>query len=396
MRKKIFYFVLFILPYLFLSFGCSTFKRTDDAIRIKPDSSYKYYSHPFSPNIVRKGNALRGSIIRLETVIFPDTCIAGSARNYKEQSRAVFLDAMSPNLNYVEFIPFEDIDFIGPKFGQPFNTFETYNYPLEPKRFRYVDWDTIKLKCKECTCTPFGFRLPQLSLKCPLKSCQWYFLEIRAGYTTYRDYLTPTTKHWKEAFLGEVAAGIRFGNNRQYGIGLMLSTGVPIYNSFTSEDIQRPLALLHFRWDPTRKCVSERTEKGLALGSKYPCPDCPEEYIVNNQDIDIGQCVSPFFFIESGIPFDRISLDLFKLNFSSANCKQKIKAAAPYLKIDYVPITFTIGGGLDFHLSSTLDFSIDIGWRNYAFGENQAILGFSNVPSYRRINLFFVRTGITF
>ncbi|MGB9913010.1 MAG: hypothetical protein ACPLRO_06540, partial [Candidatus Kapaibacteriota bacterium] len=91
----------------------------------------------------------------------------------------------------------------------------------------------------------------------------------------------------------------------------------------------------------------------------------------------------------------KFSLDLFKLNLSKSNCREKISASAPYLDVKTLPLTFTIGAGVDFPISSYVDISVDAGWRSYAFGESQALLGFSNVPSYRRINIFFIRTGIT-
>ncbi|MCX7908742.1 MAG: hypothetical protein N2560_04405 [Ignavibacteria bacterium] len=393
--------LLFLFSLVFGSFACRTLKRTDDALRIKKDSAYKYTSYPYNRNIVRNGNTLRGMVLRFETLMTPDSCFAGRTPNYKVENRVAFLDVKSPNLRFVEYIPFEDVDFIGPKFGQPLNSVEDYNFPLEPKRFRYIPWDTIKAECKECNCRPFSLsvNLPCLFCpECPTRICKWYFLELRGGYSTYRDKITPNQTIWKDGFFGELTAGFRFGNRKQYAFGLMFSTGLPIYNSFTSEEIYRPLTLLHFRWDPFKNCVKPREKTTPIRVSKEPCL-CPEDEVqeqkVEKLDLPFEKCINPYFFVQSGIPIDRFSIDLFKINISRADCKDKIQASAPYLDVKTVPVTFTIGVGVDYPISSHIDISVDAGWRSYAFGESQAILGFSNVPSYRRINMFFIRTGIT-
>ncbi|MGB9770438.1 MAG: hypothetical protein ACPLX7_00485 [Candidatus Kapaibacteriota bacterium] len=399
MKQKL----LLILFFSLLLFSCRTIQRTDDALRIKKDSAYKYTSYPFDLNVIRNGNTLRGMVLRLETVMIPDSCVSNREPNYKVENRVAFLDVNSPNLKFIEYIPFEDVDFIGPKFNQPVNAFEDFNFPLEPKRFRFVPWDTIKLGCLECGCQPFSLDL-SLSLPCiicpgcPARVCKWYFVELRGGYSTYRDKRSPSETVWKDGFFGDFAFGVRFGNRKQYGLGIMLSTGLPIYNSFTGEDLRRPLTLLHFRWDPFRNCSKPR-EKTLPIRVREKdckCPDEPEEESKKKKlDLPFEKCLSPYIFLEGGLPIDKFSLDLFKLNLSKSNCREKISASAPYLDVKTLPLTFTIGAGVDFPISSYVDISVDAGWRSYAFGESQALLGFSNVPSYRRINIFFIRTGIT-
>lgn len=399
MKKILLLFSLFCI--IIVASSCRTLKRSDDALRIKKDSAYKYTSYPFNYNIVRNGNTLRGMVLRLETLMTPDSCISGRNPNYKVENRVVFLDVKSPNLRYVEYIPFDDVDFIGPKFGQPINSFEDYNFPLEPKRFRYVPWDTIKVECKACNCTPFSLsvNLPCIFCpECPTRICKWYFIELRGGYSTYRDNITPTTKVWKDGFFGELTAGFRFGNRRQYALGLLFSTGLPIYNSFTGEDLRRPMTLLHFRWDPLRNCSKPRPKtQPIRVREEEECL-CPDDIIKQKSeklDLPFEKCFNPYFFVQSGIPIDKFSIDLLKLNIARSDCRDKISASAPYLDIRTLPVTFTIGLGVDYPISSHIDISIDAGWRSYAFGESQAILGFSNVPSYRRINMFFIRTGIT-
>jgi len=405
---------IIISSILFICFvSCTSLKRTDDALRIKLDSASKYTNYPFNLAIVRNGNTLRGMVLRLETLMTPDSCVPKREPTYKVENRVVFLDSKSPNLKFVEYIPFEDVDFIGPKFNQPINTFEDYNYPLEPKRFRYVPWDTIKVECNECNCTKFSLSLslglPKIPClfcpTCPTKICKNYFFEIRGGYSTYRDKISPNESVWKDGFFGEIAGGLRFGSRKQFGIGLMLSTGLPIYNSFTSEELRRPLSLIHFRWDPLKACVKprEKTQPIKVREARGPkpcnCPDdefeTPEKPAFEKLELPFERCFRPYFFVQAGLPFDKFSLDLIKLNISRSNCKDKIKSSAPYLDIDFVPFTFTIGGGIDYPITSHIDLSIDVGWRSYAFGESQALLGFSNVPSYRRISIFFIRTGIT-
>lgn len=392
-------FIILGLLFIIILGGCSTIPRYDDAIRIRKDSAHKYEVYPFNPSIIRSGNTLRGTVIKVETFLVPDTCPVSERTSYKATNRVVFLDTKSPNLNYVEYIPFEDIDFIGPKFGEPINAFENFNFPLEPKKFRYVSWDTITQECVDCGCTPLtlAFRLP--TLQCPTRYCNWYFIEARGGYTTFSDKSEARTTVWNDAFFGEVAGGIRFGNQRQFGIGVMISSGVPIYNQFTAKQVRRPLALIHFRWDPFRNCVRQSRSEQVRLieteNSRNETSLVEENKGKEDLFPTFERCFSPYFFAQTGLPLDKASIDLVKFNLNP-DCKDKIRASAPYLDIDYLPITFTIGAGLDFPINSLLDFSIDIGFRSYAFGETQTILGYSNVPSYRRINMFFIRTGITF
>lgn len=400
MKTTYLLFIIAVLLFIIALGGCSTIPRYDDAVRIRKDSAHKYEVYPFNPSIIRNGNTLRGTVIKLETFLVPDTCPVSERTSYKATNRIVFLDTKSPNLNYVEYIPFEDVDFIGPKFGEPINAFEDFNFPLEPKKFRYVPWDTITQECVDCGCTPLALAF-RLSIKCPTRYCNWYFIEARGGYTTFTDKPEARRTIWNDAFFGEVAGGIRFGNQRQFGIGLMISSGVPIYNQFTAKQVRRPLALIHFRWDPFRNCtkhilsVEERRETLLKdcqelLGLEVETKERKEDLTPTFEG-----CFSPYFFVQTGLPFDRASIDLVKFNLNP-DCKDKIRTSAPYLDIDYLPITFTIGAGLDFPINSLLDISIDAGFRSYAFGETQTILGYSNVPSYRRINMFFIRTGITF
>ncbi|MGQ9818758.1 MAG: hypothetical protein ACUVQ1_02365 [Candidatus Kapaibacteriales bacterium] len=405
MRKylQIFIFISFFIA-LILSSACSTFNRTDDAVRIKPDSAKKYNFYPFNPSLVRNGNTLRGTVIKLESTIIPDTCPPTPNTKLKSKTNVLFLDWRAPNLDFVEYIPIEDVDFIGSKFNQPINVFESFNYPLEPKRFRRVPWDTIFVECEECGCTPFtlkwAWQPPKLDLRCPSRECNWYFIELRGGYTSYADYVAPDKKISTDAFFGELAFGLRFGNRKQYGAGILLSTGVPIYNSFTSTTKQRPLGLFHFRWDLWRSCQIAIDDVKMFYQLEYNPRNRYakvnfETETSNFIDSQKRECFSPFFFFDIGMPFDKFSLDLVKLNLNT-KCKDKIKASVPYLNTDALPISFTLGAGIDFHLSSYLDFSIDAGYRNFAFGESQTILGYANVPSYRRINMFFFRTGLTF
>lgn len=399
MRTKIMLFVLFIslLGLVFLS-GCSTFYRTDDAVRIKLDSAKKYNNYPFNPLIIRNGNTLRGTVIKMETKIFPDTCPSTANTKLKSSTNILFLDKQSPSLEYIEYIPVEDVDLIGPKFGKQLNVFENFNFPLEPKKFREVPWDTILVECRECGCSPFSLSLypPRIEIECPTRKFNWYFIEFLVGYAVYNDYITPTQRISSDGVMGELAAGFRFGNRKQYGFGLMLSTGLTIYNSFTSDKKQRPLALLHLRWEPWKNTFNPNQIQ-KELEPTEPCPDCENQMEqIHGKRYGIGKaiCISPYFFFDFGLPFDKFSLDLLKLNFNT-KCKNQIKSSAPFLNIDLLPITFALGGGIDIPLSKYFDLSIDVGWRNYAFGESQTILGFANVPSYRRVNIFFFRTGIT-
>lgn len=371
----------FIAGLLTFLASCNSFRRYDDAIRIKETSSSKYYQLP-GKNGLRDGGTLRGTAVGVIIESFPDSCPIDDSTKWMCSRYLVFLDEKSPEEKELfEKIPLDDIELVSSlftpvqnKYGN-INLFENYNNPDRLKSLREVPVDSIQRDtCCPCSCQPWGIDLGfdlDLSLKCPERTFRSFFLELRGAYAVYSDFSSQTTKIGRDAWPLEIAAGLRFGGMKEWGLGLAFSSGTKSYNSFKAVDLARPVILLHGRYQSPR----------------------------NNL---LGLCMLPFIYGQFGIALDKLSFSLFDFNFNTkcVNCKKVIedlsaKNLIPGLDLS-LPLSFGIGAGLDFPIASFMDLSFDAGFRSLAFGESMVAAGFDNVPSMRRINMLIFRFGLTF
>lgn len=394
--KKIFLAVSLLVFAIFLA-SCSSFKRYDDAIRIKEGKERKYSENPIT-KADRDGRTLRGTVVGLEVIKYPLKCPDDSVVKeliwedpLKDQTlwdgshiNILFLDNKSPEgaANY-EKIPLNDVELLRDLVKIPDNEFknlnlvETFNKPLTPDNIRKVEINTIEIDtCKgkktPCPCRPIAMpEIPCLFCpECPDRVYSWYFLELRGGYAIYTDKRSDLEYIGREAFIGEVAAGFRFGSMKEWGLGLAFTYGIKTYNSFLNTDVSRPTLLLHGRY---------QTPKDI-----------------------LGLCMKPFIYGQIGLPFDKLSLGMIKFDLSNecSDCRRYLKdlqASGQLPGVDFSwPITFGIGIGLDFHLASWFDLSFDVGVKSFAFGEEISIAGFDNVPSTRRLTMLLFRFGLTF
>ena len=400
------YFALLSALLIILA-GCSTFQKYDDAVRIKPDSSKNYNKYPFelpeNVNRDRNGSALRGTVIKIQSILILKNCDSIDLKDtsqFYSKSYLVFLDSLAKSdEEYVEYIPLEAVDLIGPKMDSSINLIERYNYPLDPRQIRKVPLDTIILDtCIDCECVPFKIGLPSYTIGfvCPTRECHWYFVEARLGYAAYLDKQSPTKEQGREAYLAELAAGVRFGVNREWGIGLAVSSGIKTFNSIMNTDVKRPFAMLHLRYDFLKKCIKPEEYISSAKSTADTCAECEYQRRLEEFKRSRGHttsCISPFVYGQIGMAFDNLTMNLYRLNINTG-CKDKISAALPYLDVS-MPISYTLGIGVDIPMSSFMDLSLDMGFRSLAFGESSVNLGFTNVPSLRRVNMFLFRLGIT-
>lgn len=353
--------ILAAIIIVLVSSSCSQFIRYDDAVRIKPDSAKKYsaYYNEDSSVVLRNGNTLRGTVIKIQKITMPDTC-PNLMEEYAHKYYLYFLDTLEDNTDRPEIIPLEDVELIGPKAGLDINWFETYNYPLQPKRIREVPVDSIFVDTcgdiVDCGCREFGIPGIDVDISCPKCTYSWYFLELRAGYAIYNDDITTLENIGREAYFGEAAFGGRFG---KWGLGLAFNTGVPLYDSEKEIDQQRPLVLLHGR----------REFKPFA-------------------------CMRPFIYGQLGLAIDDLTMNLMKINVSDG-CRDKVDVGLPNVDLSF-PVSYGFGIGLDIPMPACwFDLSFDIGFRSIAFGESINVLGYTNVPTNRRVNMFVARLGIT-
>jgi hypothetical protein len=364
---------MFIFIFLTLIVSCSSFKRSDEAIRIKSSANHKYhelFDRDSNFVAIRNSNTLRGTVLKIVEVTKPVDCTPEN-KLFETQKYVVFLDSLQPDKKSLEMIPIEDIDLVGPKLHDlppnehgNINWFENFNNPLDPSTIREVPVEKINIPCKDtntkfCDCSPLI--LP--TLQCPDCDYKSYFVELRGGIAAYRDRkltdidMIQQVYEGRSAYFGDIAAGYRAEN---WGLGVVFSSGVPIYNSFVGDDFYRPFALLHGRWHFA-------------------------EFF----------CMRPFLFGEFGLAVDDITLDLFRVAICE-DCNDKIRIEDKSKFDVSIPISWGLGAGLDIPLPYCwFDLSFDIGYRSLAIGEYVETSGFSNVPSKRRVNMFFFRLGIT-
>jgi len=362
--------------------GCSASSpRFSDALRIKPEAEGKYQRAPNSQQI-RDGRTLRGTVAAVAMVM-------NESDPDRIDTQYVFLDAGSADRpeNY-ELIPFADVEQISDLLRIPvdstktrLNLVESFNNTQMIPELREVPIYTGPGVPPpgggdgDCKCKPFGFTLPVPELECGKRRYDWYFVELRAAYGSYLDFASRTSAFGRDDYAGEIAAGIRFGGYDEWGAGLLFSSGLPIINSFDGTSSSRPLVLAHLRY-------------------QTPGP-------VSNI---LGICMKPFVYGEFGMAVDDATVNLMKLNLSSSEdcneCNQlitQLEAEGSLPEVDFgFPISMGLGIGVDVPLASFLDASVDVGFRSISIGEEAPVAGFSNVPSRRRVNGFFLRMGLTY
>lgn len=373
MKNKLLLFLLLAFIVSCLISGCSSIKHYDDAVRIKQEAADKYIYHPYS-NKKRDGSNLRGTVIKVQVSSIADSCFEGEPVSYFQKLSVIFLDSHSKKDDEIEIIPIEDVILVGQVEAIPrnkhnnINVFENFNNPEEFDALRTVPVDSIKIDTciKRCDCEQFGITLPGFAFKieCIKREFDWFFVELRGGYAVYTDKMADIPEFGREGWLGEIAMGIRFGGLKEWGLGLALSSGVPINNSFDNTDLLRPTLMLHGRYQ-------------------------------SGNDRFLGMCMRPFIYGQLGASIDNMTIDLFNINMSD-DCKNNIDTDLPYIDFD-LPISWGLGVGMDIPVEPFLDLSIDLGVRSIAFGESiDGVNGYDNVPTYRSLNMFLLRFGLTY
>ncbi len=371
-------YIIAIVGFITVLSSCSNFQRHDDALRIKDEAAKKYYRHP-TEEFMRDGSTLHGTVVKVQVTSIPDSCPVTPETHFTKKTSVVFLDhkAKAKPENF-EIIPIEDVQLISDLFDMPrndynnINIFENFNSPDEMRPAREVPVDTIEIDtCCPCNCVPWELSLAlDLNLKCVERNFKWYFLEVRGAYAMYSDFYSLTDERGRDSYPFEIAAGVRLGENKEWGVGAAFTTGIKTYNSFKSLDYTRPVIMLHGRWQ-------------------------------SSKDKFMGLCMRPFLYGQFGFSIDKLSMSLMDFNFNTGcdNCKKYLKGLennGQLPGVDFsVPLSFGIGAGIDIPIVEDLDLSFDLGFRSIAFGEAVAIAGFDNVPSNRRVNMMIMRFGFT-
>ncbi len=424
---------MFILA-LAAMFSCSDKIYRDDAVRIKPDSAMKYNIHPKTQDL-RSGLTLRGEVKKIVIDAIPDSCPITDNTTYTYKGYVLFVDSSAKKRNATERIPLEDVDLVGPQIDMPknaygnINFFETYNNPLLPKELREVKVDTVrKNPCvTPCTCEEIGmpsYEMPCLfCFTCPERQLSRLFLELKPGYSVYRDFNALGEKVGKDDWTFDVAAGVRLGSSKRWGVGVIASSGVWTFNAIDSSIAKRASVNLYARYELIRE--RKRVYAYETINDTIPveepmfiydtirtktadcCEDTtivithlnPGKLTVNSRDLstfedfEFRPCIVPFVYGLFGFSVDKFSLDLFKVNYSSG-CKNRLNLDAPDIDIS-LPLNVGVGVGVEIPLHKRVDLSTDIGFRSISYADRVMNNGLI-APTNKRINALILRIGLTF
>ena len=260
-NTKITFAILLIM--ISLVAACSEKIHRDDAVRIKSSSTKKYNQIPKNGGF-RNANTLRGEVVKIEVIGKPIDCPATSETPYDYKTYVLFIDSALKSQNFIERIPLEDIDLVGVKISDlpknefaNINYFETFNEPLLPLELREVPVDTIKTDtCNiPCPCKPVDLSvgLPcLLCFDCPERDLKWWSAEVKGGVGLYYDISMNGIEIGKDDWLADVAVGLRFGESKRWGLGLLYSTNVATMNMFDTIAEKRPMLAIYGRYDLIR------------------------------------------------------------------------------------------------------------------------------------------------
>lgn len=415
--------ILFIISTLIITAACTTPRSYDDAVRIKPEAMHKYNRHPINGKI-RSGSTLRGEVKSIEFTVYPEKCPVEKETKWYGKGFVLFRDSIADDEKQIERIPLEDLVLIGPKLNIDkngcgnINFFETYNNPLLPKEVREVKVDSIFVDtCTfPCPCQKVEAVIPCIfcfDYKCPDRLLSWFFAEFKAGYSVYNDKKIDRTVG-KDDWSGELALGLRLSKSKRWGLGLLFSTGIKLNNSFDSSEAQRPQIYLYGRYDLLRNTVPgtqadslKELEDIVFYDTTYAKTNdgCRDTLIIKKmvktneinklkiEPVEKRPCLNPFIYGIFGTAVDDATLDVYRLSVNT-NCKNKINSDAPGIDMT-LPLSFGVGIGLEYPLSKYLDLSVDFGFRSLAYGDKVNSQGYI-VPTYKRVNTFIFRLGLTF
>ncbi len=424
-------FILCCLSLSVLLASCSSYLKNDDAVRINKDKTSKYNINP-NTKTPRNGNALRGEVLGIEYLAVPDSCPINDSTKFIKTGYVLFIDSSNTSKKDIERIPLEDVDAVAKNVDMPVNEygnvnyFENYNNPLLPKNLREVPVNTVyQDTCSTpCPCEKLNLDIEMpciLCFDCPKRELKWWFVDLKPGFATYKDVNADGEKVGKNDWTFDAAAGVRFGSSKRWGLGLIFSTGVKLYNTWDSTNSKRMSLNLYGRYDLIRN--KERINKSRKLTDTLPeisemmvydtiktktmdgCGDSviirksikPSEIIKYRErieqefkEIEVRPCPNPYIYGLFGASIDEFSIDLFKLNGSE--CKNSIEWAGADVSM---PLNFGFGVGLEFPLGLDVDLAADLGFRSISYGDKEVISGML-APVNRRLNAIVFRLGITF
>lgn len=213
----------------------------------------------------------------------------------------------------------------------------------------------------------------------------------------------------------DIAAGVRLGQSKRWGLGVIYSTGVRTYYEINDSLIRRPSVNLYARYDLSRDVKKFKTRKietnnewityDTIHTKTYDC--CYDSIIIierincelfdksyeKEYTIEKRPCINTFIYGLLGFSIDKFSIDLIETNFND-DCKRRIELYLPSVDIS-IPLNYGIGIGIEYPLTSYMDLSLDLGFRSIAYG-NKFLGGGVLIPTLSRVNSVILRLGIVF
>ncbi|GAB5466001.1 MAG: hypothetical protein Kapaf2KO_14370 [Candidatus Kapaibacteriales bacterium] len=395
--------------------SCSSIEpvTNDDALRINLDS-LQYISGESNPQAgkinpmvepntgkSRSPATLRGNVFNIYVNKQEYLTESGELAE-SEQRFYVFLDSLAYNVDNpeYEFIPEGLVQNMGIQVGMPDSTYwvESYNNPLDPPIIRQLPIETKEVN--DCACGDLMINVPPCDgcevpdIKCPFpwkeraQNRSWYFVETRFSYAYYNNQrfnpeLSFIEEYPTDAGAIEVAAGYRFQDRwkNHFGLGVMYTTGQPMFSESNFESVRRPSVMLHGRYQ-----------------------------------FDEIFCLFPFLYADFGLTIDEASLYLGRISYSAnidgfldielCDCDEEgdidgrlrlaQEAAADSPDVDLsIPISWGIGGGIDIPVHKYFDLSFDLGYRYVSYGDEVRLYGYA-VPTRIGNGMFILRAGFTF
>ncbi len=388
---------LYLFP-LCLLIGCVRAPQYTDIVRLRPEFAAQWRTA--LEDTLYGGYFLRGTALELQ--IRP-------REGGRQDTILLFRPMTAPEERPPTWqIPIAQVQNIARRFGldtTPYGGWDFVETYAVTEKIPMVR--RIPVRLTRCDCLPLGAELPGLQWRCPDRKLQWYFVELRGVGLGYTDFPSRTARQGWVRYSGEIAAGLRFGAFRQWGIGILGSPGVPLYNSFRSELIRRPYGLLYLRYqfhtELSYRTVQRRLRIDPAYGPQMISAEEEEEVLQRTVRSPFG-CMRPFFYGLLGFSLDRMTLRMARFWVSQkqqcSECVRFIKdleASGRLPEVDFsLPLSYGLGVGVEAAVTSWMDIALDLGWRSLAIGEETALLGFQNVPSSRRLHMLVLRAGITF
>jgi len=402
----------------------------EDAVRIKPEVSEKYFQKS-SGDASRDGRTLRGyveyvQIMRDSANNAIDTVFAFRDKvNNKPSAKGILIP-----LKHIETIPtlFPGIqtDSLG-----GINLVESFHVTKNIPEIRTIPLQDALIK--NCDCQPFSLNMgldvslrlalgldAGIGLSCFDRDYSEFWGATHLRTSSYTDGIIDnaiygTSDLARLQYGGDFTVGIRVGEDYRWAFGLTFIQGMQTINAGAFDPniliadmplVNRPIGLFTSRhyFVPVKNSQKGKKSESFFYVDVYGDEsDKPAREEKEGDGIlkALFGCMKPYAYNEFGFAFDAASLAALSmsLGLECYDCTIRIKDAQANGDINMnwsIPLTYGFGVGVDIPIMDDVDLEIDLGYRDVAVGDSYSLLGFSNIPSTRRLGTFQLRLGVMY